>query len=582
MSMKNIDKLIFYSSSLICTTALCGCAEKSSRTSIVEEEYEKVFGHTETCNIDLKKAPNILLITSDQQSWNAISCHDSTIKTPNLDRLVKAGISFERAYTCNPVSTPTRASIITGMYPSQHGAYALGTKLMENVPTIGDYLNEIGYDTYLIGKAHFMPLAGNADYPTLEGYPVLQDLDFWKEFHGPFYGFNHVDLARNHGDEGHVGQHYALWMMEKLKSQGRDPMEWQNWFRAPFINGIDINESMQSVIDLYGAKCPKAQRGLWNCPEEYHLNAWIADVSKKRIDDAVENNKPFFIWSSFFDPHPPYLVPEPWDKMYNPDEMTLPFVPENDMDDMPYHYRMTQTNDNKWGKEFVEDGEEVHGFFSHTSVSEAQAKKNKALYYGMVSMMDKYIGKILDYLDEKNLTDNTIIIFTTDHGNHIGSHGLHYKGGFVFEEDVRIPFIASWKNHFPENKKTDALISVVDMTPTILSLIGMEKLPLTMSGIDMSDVFTGKKDSLRESVIVENHFQRTKFYQKSYITDRYKIVWYMNSDEGELFDLQEDPHEYNNLWNNPNCKDLKYQLLHKAMQADMKKEICPMPRVAPA
>ena len=580
--MRNINKFIICSSSLLCTSVVYGQNIKNEASPIVAEEYKKVFGTEQKYNIDLKKAPNILLITSDQQSWDAINCHDNTIKTPNLDRLVKAGISFERAYTCNPVSTPTRASMITGMYPSQHGAYALGTKLMENVPTIGDYLNEIGYDTYLVGKAHFMPLAGNASFPTLEGYPVLQDLDFWRKFHGPFYGFNHIDLARNHGDEGHVGQHYALWMMEKLKSEGRDSLEWQNWFRAPFIKNIKYDDAMQGILDMYGAKYPKAQRGAWNCPEEYHLNAWIADVSKKRIDEAIERNKPFFIWSSFFDPHPPYLVPEPWDKMYNPDDMSLPVVPENDMDDMPYHYRMTQTPDNKWGLKYVEDGEEVHGFFSQLGVSNEQARKNKSLYYGMVSMMDKYIGKILDYLDEKNLTDNTIIIFTTDHGNHIGSHGLHAKGGFVFEEDVKIPFLASWKKHFPENKKSDALISIVDLAPTMLSLIGMKNLPMTMSGIDMSDVFKGKKDSLRESVIVENHFQRTKFYQKSYITNRYKIVWYMNSDEGELFDLQEDPHEYNNLWSNPDFKDLKYQLLHKAMQADMKKEICPMPRVAPA
>ena len=233
--MRNINKFIICSSSLLCTSVVYGQNIKNEASPIVAEEYKKVFGTEQKCNIDLKKAPNILLITSDQQSWDAINCHDNTIKTPNLDRLVKAGISFERAYTCNPVSTPTRASMITGMYPSQHGAYALGTKLMENVPTIGDYLNEIGYDTYLVGKAHFMPLAGNASFPTLEGYPILQDLDFWRKFHGPFYGFNHIDLARNHGDEGHVGQHYALWMMEKLKSEGRDSLEWQNWFRAPFI-----------------------------------------------------------------------------------------------------------------------------------------------------------------------------------------------------------------------------------------------------------------------------------------------------------------------------------------------------------
>lgn len=579
-----MNRIALCVSSLACGAFVYGQAQNVTDRipPIVKDEYEKVFPKIRKSNIDLEAVPNILLITSDQQSWNAIACHDSTIKTPNLDRLVKAGISFDNAYTCNPVSTPTRASIITGMYPSQHGAYALGTKLMENVPTIGDYLNEIGYETSLVGKAHFMPLAGNAEFPTLEGYPILQDLDFWRKYHGPFYGFQNADLARNHGDEGHVGQHYALWMMDKLKRENRDSMEWKNWFVKPNAPYAEYNEIMNDVMNLYSSTNPKSQYGAWNCPEEYHLNAWIADVSKKRIDESLNKDKPFFVWASFFDPHPPYLVPKPWNEMYNPDDMTLPFVPENDMDDMPYHYRMTQTRDNKWSKQYDEDGFSVHGFHSHLGTSEQKAKKNKALYYGMVSMMDKYIGEILDYLDEKGLTDKTIIIFTTDHGNHIGSHGLHAKGGFAFEEDIKIPFIVSWKNHFLENKRSDALVSIVDLAPTILSMAGMKDLPLTMSGIDMSDLFTGNKDSIRDAVIVENHFQRTKFYQKCYITKRYKIVWYMNTDEGELFDLEKDPHEYNNLWFNPDFKDLKYNLLHKAMQADMKKEICPMPRLGPA
>ena len=581
--MRYVNSFLLGTSCLLfCPTVYGQVYKVNAISEVVQKEYEKVFGKSESINVDLKSVPNILLITSDQQSWNVIGCHDKTIKTPNLDRLVKAGISFERAYTCNPVSTPTRASIITGMYPSQHGAYALGTKLMENVPTIGDYFNEIGYETSLIGKAHFMPLAGNSKYPTLEGYPILQDLEFWRKYHGPFYGFNNVDLARNHGDEGHVGQHYAIWMMDKLKSEGRDSLEWRNWFVKPNASYANYNDIMNEVMEIYSSQNPKSQYGAWNCPEEYHLNAWIADISKKRIKESLEKGKPFFVWSSFFDPHPPYLVPEPWNEMYNPNEMSLPFVPENDMDDMPYHYRMTQTKDKTWGEKYVEDGFPVHGFDSHLGISPEKAKKNKALYYGMVSMMDKYIGEILNYLDENGLTENTIIIFTTDHGNHIGSHGLHKKGGFAFEEDVKIPFIVSWKNHLLMNKKSDALISIVDLAPTILSLVGVKELPLSMSGLDMSDILRGKKDSIREAVIVENHFQRTKFYQKSYITKRYKIVWYMNSDEGELFDIEKDPHEYDNLWYNPKFKDLKYNLLHKAIQADMKKEICPMPRLAPA
>ena len=158
---------------------------------------------------------NILLITSDQQHYNTIGINNPEIETPNLDRLASQGMLFSRAYCPNPTCTPTRASLITGLYPSQHGAWTLGTKLPECVPTIGDYLNKEGYETALIGKAHFQPINSTEEYPSLESEPLLQDLDFWKDFHGPFYGFNHIELARNHTNEFLVGQHYALWMEEK-------------------------------------------------------------------------------------------------------------------------------------------------------------------------------------------------------------------------------------------------------------------------------------------------------------------------------------------------------------------------------
>lgn len=562
---------------------LIGCASVfAQQADIVRQEYTKAYGTG--CGIKIKDGPhpNILLITSDQQVWNTVCSEHRIVKTPNIDRLVERGTLYTRAYTCNPVSTPTRVSMITGMYPSQHGAYALGTKLDEDVPTVGEYLNRIGYRSYLVGKAHFMPLAGTSEYPSLEGYPILQDLDFWRRYHGPFYGFDYIDLARNHGDEGHVGQHYALWMMDRLAEDGLSPDAWKKWFSVPNKQYAVYNPEMDDLTSCFQPENPERQHGMWNCPEEYHMNAWIAETSIKRIEEAQRSGSPFFLWSSFFDPHPPYLVPAPWDKMYDPDEMILPDVPENDMDDMPYHYRMTQTEDNSWGDAYREDGFPVHGLYSHKRVPDKQARQNMALYYGMISMMDKYIGEILDYLEDKDMLDNTMIIFTTDHGNHIGSHGLHFKGGFMFEEDVRIPFVVSWKNHFPENKVSDALVSIVDLAPTILSVAGMENLPLTMSGKDASGLFEGDIEEYRDHVLVENHFQRTRFYQKGMITDRYKIVWYMGSDEGELFDLKHDPGEHDNLWNDPEYQDLKYRLLHKALQADMEKEICPMPRVAPA
>ncbi|MFR9523597.1 MAG: sulfatase-like hydrolase/transferase [Rikenellaceae bacterium] len=567
---------------------LTGCATAPTTTKttlnnnsqVILDEYKKVFGEAPELVDYNAERPNILFITSDQHFWMGLGFNDPTIKTPNLDRLAELGVVFDRAYTCNPVSTPTRSSMITGLMPSQHGAYALGTKLSEDVPTIGNYLGDAGYATSLVGKAHFMPLAGTAQYPTLEGYPVLQDLDFWREYKGPFYGFEDACLARNHADESHVGQHYAIWMEEKLKENGQDPNSWKNWFlkvgEIPYAN---ISDEMRRIVEEHGALGVK-QQGVWNIPEEYHLNAWIADETNNRIDKFAKEGKPFFLWASFFDPHPPYLIPEPWVSMYRDEDMIIPDVPADDLDDMPHQYRMTQVRDSKWAKEYFEDGFPVHGLGFHDT-DRAKLQYSKRVYYGMISMMDKYIGLILDNLEKNNILDKTMIIFTTDHGHHIGTHNLDKKGGFAFEEDLRIPFIVSWKGHYPENKRTDALVSVVDLAPTFLRLAGYKETP-TMSGVDLDPLFRGDVEKARDWVIAENHFQRTIFYQKTYIEDRYKITWYMNSDEGELFDLKNDPHEYENLWDKAEYQKLKLDMLLNAVQADMKAEPCWMPRIGPA
>ena len=170
---------------------------------------------------------NLLLITSDQQQLSTLGILNPEIKTPNLDRLAGEGACYTRTYCPNPTCTPTRASLITGQYPSQHGAWTLGTKLPESVLTIGDVLRENGYVSALVGKAHFQPLASTDEFPSLEAYPILQDLEFWKNYKDRFYGFDSVELARNHTDEAHVGQHYAIWMEEKgLK-------DWRRYFREP-------------------------------------------------------------------------------------------------------------------------------------------------------------------------------------------------------------------------------------------------------------------------------------------------------------------------------------------------------------
>ena len=476
------------------------------------------------------------------------------IKTPNLDRLAARGTIFNRAYTVNPTCTPTRASIITGQYPSQHGAWALGTKLPETVHTVGEDFQEAGYHTALIGKAHFQQLLDHPDYHSIESNPHQQNLGWWREFDGPFYGFESVQLVRNHADEYHVGQHYAIWMEEK-------GFDWKKCFCKPVGTA-------------------ERQYGTWNIPEEYHYDAWIAEKTNAQLDHYAENNESFFLWASFPDPHPPYLIPEPWADMYDPGELTLPELVPGEHDANPPHFQKTQEENPDYSIYSEEDGSGCHGFHSHLA-SEKKCRKNMAIYYGMVSMMDKYIGKILDKLEESGLAEDTVVVFTTDHGHLFGQHGMTAKGAFLYEDMVKLPFIVSLPGFVPEGRISESMQSIADLAPTFLSIAGLE-IPRNMTGIDQKSVWYGEKESVRDHVIVENHHQPTIINQHSYINERYKITVYQEQGFGELFDLEEDPNEVRNLWDVPEAQTLKGELMQKLIQAELKKEPIWMPRVCGA
>lgn len=496
--------------------------------------------------------PNILLITSDQQHFDTIGAFNSEISTPNLDRLVKEGTTFKRAYCPNPTCTPTRASIITGLYPSQHGAWSLGTKLMEDQLTVGRVFSENEYRTSLIGKAHFQPLRSTETYESLEAYPTLQDLDFWETFDQPFYGFEHAELARNHTNEAHVGQHYALWMEEK----GCD--NWRDYFVEP-------TGTMDRQAEHH-----------WSIPEKYHYNTWIAERTNAKMADYVENDENFFMWSSFFDPHPPYLVPEPWDTMYDPDELTIPQGVEGEHEQNPPHFQKTQ-EENPDFSAYSETKMGIHGYHSH-QIDPERHKKITATYYGMISMMDKYIGKILDQLDELGIADNTIVVFTTDHGHFFGQHGLQAKGGFHYEDLIKLPFIVRYPGKVKAGDVSESMQSLVDLAPTFLSFAGVD-IPHRMTGVDQSAVWTSEKDIARDHIICEFRHEPTTIHQKTYVNDRYKITIYYNQTYGEIFDLEMDPGELQNLWDDPDHQTLKQELLLKYAWAELGKESMPMPRI---
>ncbi|WP_123043244.1 sulfatase family protein [Cohnella candidum] len=509
----------------------------------------------------MSRQPNILLITSDQQHWNTIGAFHPEISTPNLDRLVRQGTTFDRAYCPNPTCTPSRASMITGMYPSQHGAWTLGTKLLEDRHTVGEDFKQAGYRTALVGKAHFQPLKSTPEYPSLEAYPTLQDLEYWKNFNAPFYGFDHVELARNHTNESHVGQHYALW----LEEQGC--AHWRDYFLPP-TGTMDPSVTYK-----------------WPIPEKYHYNTWIAERTNAVMETYQKEGEPFFLWASFFDPHPEYLVPEPWDTMYDPDKLTIPALVPGEHDRNPPHFGLTQEEDPDF-THLMETGFGIHGYRSHhyyeygekKRLTEYDKKKLVAVYYGMISMMDKYIGKILDKLDELGLTEDTLVVFTTDHGHFFGQHGLQAKGGFHYEDLIKLPFIVRYPGRVPADRRSHSIQSLVDLAPTFLSFCNLP-IPTSMTGIDQKEVWLGTKEHARQHAICEFRHEPTTIHQKTYVDERYKITVYYNQTYGEIFDLKEDPGELRNLWHEPGYQMLKLELLLKYAWAEMGKEPLPMPRI---
>ena len=238
------------------------------------------------------------------------------LQTPNLDRLAAQGVTVDRAYCPNPLCTPSRASILTGQYPSSHGAWALGTKLDDSATTVAGLLGRAGYASSLIGKAHLQPLRSIPTQTSIETPDTFTDWDLWRGFREPYYGFDHIEITRNHGDEQWVGAHYALWMEDAGFT------DWRRYFRNPDGSG--------------------GRRLHWDLPAEMHYTSWTGERTIAMIEQAAVADQPFFTWASFHDPHPPYLVPEPWASMYDPADVDPGRLVPGELDQMHPWFAETQ------------------------------------------------------------------------------------------------------------------------------------------------------------------------------------------------------------------------------------------------
>ncbi|MBT3344986.1 MAG: sulfatase-like hydrolase/transferase [Gemmatimonadetes bacterium] len=458
---------------------------------------------------------NILLITSDQQRWDALGRLNPAIRTPNLDRLAARGILFDRAYTVNPVCTPTRCSMLTGQYPSRHGCFHVGTSLPDGYgPTVADRFTDAGYSTGLLGKAHFKACK---DPASLESAPQVHDLDFFGRWQGPYFGFERAELVIGHTSEPHAaGMHYGAWLRAR---------------------GVDL----QTHFDIHDYD----HFGPWSLGEEHHGSAWVADRTMAAIDRAQEADKPFFLWASFQDPHNPYVTPEPWASLHDAAHMPDPIEPASN-DGKPDFYESLasgcyygddeQLQDRAWGDVKI-----------RPTLTDEDIRKLRAVYYGMVSLMDHHIGRLLDRLEADGTIDDTLIIFCSDHGDYLGDHGLWGKGLPTYEAMQRVPLIVSHPACSNPGQTSHALQSLVDIEATCLDVAGLS--PSSQSqGISQKSAWIDPAASIRDHCRVEFRPAQSPYKQRTFVESRFKLVIYDTRDYGELYDLDADPYQTMNLY----------------------------------
>ena len=463
--------------------------------------------------------------------------------TPNLDRIGSEGVFFDRAYCANPVCTPARASLFSGLYPSRHGAWNIGTNVSNNAPMLSHRLAASGYATAYVGKMHFQAYGGGDRSKEGQGDWDHGAPESWST---PYYGFQTVKLAIGHVTYGMRG-HYGSWLARRLSKEERD--------------SIREGASPRCSGPAFGGEAYD-----WNMPLELHNSVWTADESINflRSHDA---NQPFFLAIGFQDPHHPHAVPADFTDRVSPADVPLPDQVPDELDDKPPHFALAHRGSlegSPYRGEYYVGGQGPG--FDYAAAQEEDVRLGRAYYYTMVRLIDREVGRILASLDELGLAENTIVVFTTDHGELLGDHGLWLKGPFLYEQLVRVPMMMRWPATVPAGGRIGSTVSHVDIVPTILEAVGVQVRTddsgraHSLDGESLLPLLR-EQDERTAPVFVECVDDPQKLRLKSIVTDRYKLVHYHGQPFGELYDLEDDPREKKNLFHDSRHGEVKAALL---------------------
>ena len=459
----------------------------------------------------VNRKPNILWITTDQQRFDTLGCYGNRfVQTSHLDFLAQEGVQFTNAFSQSPVCTPSRGCFLTGRYPRTCRARQNGANIPEDEVVVTKLLSDAGYICGLSGKLHLSA----ADPEISEGTERRID-DGYDIFHWSHDNSN-------------------LWVSNEF-------FQWIKQKNAKYVT----KRFKKSRFVQYG----------W--PEEYHQTTWCIEKAISFIRQATDFQAPWLFSINIFDPHHSFDPPEKYLKRYMDffEEIPLPNYTEGELD-----------NKTEWQKIDHEGAYGQTERYNYEHMKERDHKAIRAAYWAMCDLIDAQIGRVLDVLQETNQLENTIIIFTSDHGEMLGDHGIYLKGPYFYEPAIHVPLIIYWKNNL-EPKVVNSLVELVDLPETILD---MAKVPVHQ-GMQGKSLYPLMEEDIettqhRDDIYCEYYnampWHKDPTAQATMVrTERYKLVVDHIHNFGELYDLKEDPNETHNLWNIKDYSKVKTDML---------------------
>lgn len=455
-------------------------------------------------NISISKARdkklNVLFIIADDLNCDLGAYGHHLVKTPNIDRLAKEGMLFTNNFCNFPLCGPSRASMMTGLYPDQTGHHKLRDLIRDHVPeavSMSQSFMNNGYVSARVGKIY------------------------------------HYDNPRGIGTPGHD-----------------DPASWNERY---FPRGID-KDMEDKIFSLNPGSFGAVLSWLpAEGKDEEHTDGMVATKAVELLEKYAASDTPFFLGVGFYKPHTPFVAPRKYFDLYPKDRIRIPHVPSDYLSTLP--------------------GPAVRNLSVHkeqNNLSDSLALCAIQGYYAVISFMDAQVGRVLDALEKSGLRENTIIVFTSDNGYHMGEHG-YYQKNTLFENSGRIPLIISAPNMKGKGRSSASIVEMIDMYPTLCDLAGITPPPY-LAGKSLKPVLNNPKASVRGSALTQiegGYTLRTKNY-------RYSRWGKGGENLIELYNRKDDPEEMENLAGQPEYKKrvtkLDRQLRERIKSASAKPE----------